>query len=46
MTTSDQPKKNLMILVVKGKAKKSRDNLNKVFEKKTKIFIYVLLSIF
>ena len=36
MTTPDQPKKNLMILVVKGKVKKSRNSLNKVFEKKQK----------
>ena len=44
MKTPNQPK-NLMILVVKGKGKKSRKQLKQGFKKKT-IFIYVLLSIF
>jgi len=45
MKTPDQPKKNLMILVEKGKDKKKAENSsNKV--KKNKIFLSVLLSIF
>ena len=34
MKTPDEPKKNLMILVAKGKDKKSRKQLKQGFEKK------------